>query len=83
MKLKLMTYNIQDLFLQPALPIKLEYLHTLCDEHWAMLGEADQALEPLSKLKALEQIILNEDPDSVSLCEVGGLTAPRQLRSRH
>ncbi|WP_416398903.1 endonuclease/exonuclease/phosphatase family protein [Allohahella sp. A8] len=75
MKFKLMTYNVQDLFLQPAFPIKPEYLHTLSDEHWAMLGEADQELKPLSKLKALAQIILREDPDCVCLCEVGGPTA--------
>ncbi|WP_416398907.1 hypothetical protein [Allohahella sp. A8] len=29
----------------------------------------------MSKLKALAQIILNEDSDCVCLCEVGGLTA--------
>ena len=70
MKFKLMTYNVQDLFLQTAFPIKPEYLLRLSDEHWAMLGEADQALKSVGQLEVLAHIILNDDR-IVCLYEVG------------
>src|SRR5690606_14084139 len=79
MTFKLLTYNVQDLFLQPAYPLKPDYLHELSDEHWALLGEADQVLKPLSKLKAIAEIIRREDADCVCLCEVGGLVALRNF----
>lgn len=77
MKFKLMTYNVQDLFLQTQFPLKPEYLQSLSDREWALLAEPDHELKPLSKLKAIAQIIAAEDPDCVCLCEVGGLAALR------
>lgn len=73
MKLKLMTYNVQDFFLQTAFPVGRDQLHSLSDVHWAQLGEPDQELKPLSKVRAIARIIQQEDPDCLCLCEVGGL----------
>lgn len=70
-----MTYNVQDLFLRTAFPIDPEHLATLSDSHWALLAEPDRELKPLSKLKAIAQVIRNEHPDCVCLSEVGGAAA--------
>lgn len=72
---KLMAYNVQDLFLQTAFPVGREHLHALSDPHWALLAPPDQELKPLSKLRALAAVILDEDPDCVCLSEVGGVGA--------
>lgn len=73
MTLTLVEWNVQDFFLHLAYPVSPGDIETLSDEHWALLAKPDLPLKPLSKIKAIAQILRELDADLVFLCEVGGL----------
>lgn len=72
MRLKLMQFNVQDLFLQLAYPISTATLQGLTERQWQLLGAEDVELKPLGKLRGLGRVIFQERPDVVLLNEVGG-----------
>lgn len=71
-RLKLMAFNVQDLFLDLAYQLSPADLDDLSEVEWQQLGEADQPLKPLAKLRGIARIFHDEQPDVAMLCEVGG-----------
>ncbi|MFW7378953.1 MAG: endonuclease/exonuclease/phosphatase family protein [Oligoflexus sp.] len=69
--LKIMQYNVQDLFIELAYPLSTKDLIGLNETQWQSLGGGDEPLKPLFKLRAIAEIISKEQPDIVCLCEVG------------
>src|SRR5262245_51543243 len=75
MRLKLMEYNVQDLFLPLAYAVKPTDLEALNEAEWQLLAAPDQPMKPLAKLKGLARVFAQENPDVALLCEVGGADA--------
>lgn len=70
--LKLMLYNTENLFLLSDQKLSAE--HTKLDENqWQKLSTSIYENKPILKTKHIAKIILDESPDIVMLCEVGGL----------
>lgn len=72
MRLKLLLYNVQDLFLRLAYPLSSEDLARLTEDEWALLAPRDEPIKPLFKLRGIAQVLLTERPDVVMVCEAGG-----------
>lgn len=73
MRLKLLLFNVQDLFLRLAFPIGSADLEGLSEVEWAQLAPRDQPLKPLFKLRGLAAVVRAEQPDLIMVCEAGGL----------
>lgn len=71
-KLKVMLFNAENLFLLSDHELKPEHLK-LDPIQWNKLSTSVYENKPLEKLKAIAQIIYDESPDLILLCEVGGL----------
>lgn len=71
LKIKIMQYNVQDLFLDLAYPIEPNDINNLSESQWQLLGATVVPLKPLFKLKAISEIIRMEKPDVICLCELG------------
>lgn len=70
-----MLYNVQDLFLDLAYDVSPGHLEALSENQWQHLGRAGVHLKPLQKLRGLAAVMLQEQPDVIALCEVGGKAA--------
>lgn len=70
--LKMMLLNSENLFLLSDSELKTEHLK-LDPIQWARLSTSIYTNKSIEKTKALATIILNQSPDIVMLCEVGGL----------
>lgn len=70
--LKVMLLNAENLFLLSDQALNQEHLKL--DAHqWNRLSTSVYENKPLEKTKSLGSLILEEDPDLILLCEVGGL----------
>jgi hypothetical protein len=70
-QLKVLVFNAENLFLLSDSELKLE--HTKFDPiQWNKLSTSIYENKPLDKLKKIAQIIFEEAPDLILLCEVGG-----------
>ncbi len=69
--LKLMVYNAENLFLLSDQKLTPDHLK-LDQTQWNRLSTSIYENKPLEKLKAIGKLILEENPDLVMLCEVGG-----------
>lgn len=73
MRLKLMAFNVQDLFLRLAYPVEPKDLTALNEDEWQLLGAGDDVpMKPLAKLRGLGRVFRDEKPDFALLTEVGG-----------
>lgn len=79
MLLKVMTFNVQDLFLQLAYPLKPEDLKIINETEWQYYAKDDVLLKPLFKLHAIADLIREESPDIIGLTEVGGLESAQNF----
>lgn len=79
MRIKLLQYNVQDLFLQLAYPVSAAHLQALSEAHWQLVGATDVKLKPLAQLRGLAAVLAEEAPDVVLLCEVGGAESLKNL----
>jgi len=70
--LKVLLLNAENLFLLSDQPITNDHLK-LDQVQWNKLSTSVYENKPLEKAKALGRIVLNENPDLILLCEVGGL----------
>jgi hypothetical protein len=71
-RLKIVSYNAQDLFLNPAYEISKADMETLSEQQWQLLAQDATRLKSLSQLRGMAQMIADEDPDIIGICEVGG-----------
>jgi hypothetical protein len=71
-RLKIVSYNAQDLFLNPAYEISKDDMKTLSEQQWQLLAQDETRLKSLAQLRGMAQIIADEDPDIIGICEVGG-----------
>ncbi|WP_141733384.1 endonuclease/exonuclease/phosphatase family protein [Oligoflexus tunisiensis] len=71
-QLKLVSYNAQDLFLNPAYDISKSDLEELSEQQWQLLAQDETRLKSLAQLRGMAQMIADEDPDIIGMCEVGG-----------
>lgn len=71
-RFKVLVLNAENLFLLSDEKLTTEHLK-LDSRQWGLLSTSVFENKPLPKLNALAKIILNESPDLVMLCEVGGL----------
>lgn len=72
MRLKIVSYNAQDLFLNPAYEISKEDMENLSEQQWQLLAQDETRLKSLAQLRGMAQMIADEDPDIIGICEVGG-----------
>jgi len=72
MSLKIGLYNVENLFLffDQEIP---PHCHKLTEVQWQRLSKSIFKLKPLSKCLQIGQIIIENSPDILMLCEVGGL----------
>lgn len=77
--LKLLQFNLQDLFLKLAYPIDKAAVKELTDHEWAHLAPSDHPIKPLTQLRGIARVIASEQPDIVLACEVGGKEALANL----
>jgi hypothetical protein len=70
--LKIMLWNVENLFLLSDQQITADHLN-LDQVRWNRLSTSIYENKPLEKAKAIGKIILDENPDLLLLCEVGGL----------
>jgi hypothetical protein len=70
--LKVMLWNVENLFLLSDQQLKQEHLQ-LDEKKWRQLSTSVYENKPLEKTKAIARVILEENPDCILLCEVGGL----------
>lgn len=71
-QMKVMLWNVENLFLLSDQQITAEHLK-LDQVRWNKLSTSIYENKPLEKAKAIGKIILDENPDLLMLCEVGGL----------
>lgn len=71
-KLKMMLWNVENLFLLSDHKFSEDHLK-LDEVQWQKLSTSVFYNKPLAKTKALAKIVLEEDPDLILLCEVGGI----------
>jgi hypothetical protein len=71
-QLKIVSYNAQDLFLNPAYEISKSALDELSEQQWQLLAQDETRLKSLAQLRGTAQMITDEDPDIIGVCEVGG-----------
>jgi endonuclease/exonuclease/phosphatase family metal-dependent hydrolase len=70
--LKVLVFNAENLFLLCDRKLTLDDL--LLDEvHWQRLSTSIYENKPLGKLREIEKIITETNPDLIALCEVGGI----------
>jgi hypothetical protein len=55
-RIKLLQYNVQDLFLQLAYPVEAAHLSGLSEQHWQLVGATDVKLKPLAQLRGLASL---------------------------
>lgn len=73
MRLRLMEYNVQDLFLKLAYKVSPKDIKDLTEDQWQQLGAGDNhLLKPLFRLYGMAQAFDDVSPDIVMLCEVAG-----------
>ena len=72
MRLKLMAFNVQDLFLKLAFALEPKDLAGLNEKEWQQLNAGDVPLKPLGHLFGLARVFEAEGPDVAMLSEVGG-----------
>jgi hypothetical protein len=70
--LKVLLLNAENLFLLSDQPLTTEHLK-LDQIQWNKLSTSVYENKPLEKARSLSKMILEEDPDVVLFCEVGGL----------
>lgn len=70
--LKVMLWNLENLFLLSDQTFSPDHLK-LDEIQWQKLSTSIYPNKPLAKSKAIAEIIANENPDLLLLCEVGGL----------
>jgi hypothetical protein len=70
--LKVMLWNVENLFLLSDQPLTDEHLK-LDQVRWNKLSTSIYENKPLEKTKTIAKIILEENPDVLMLCEIGGL----------
>jgi exonuclease III len=75
MRIRLMSYNVQDFFLNLDFPVTKDLLRQLNEAEWQLLAAPGEKLKPLAKLLEIASIIEREDPDIIGFNEIGGRTA--------
>jgi exonuclease III len=70
--MRIMQFNVQDMFLNLAYDVNSNHISQLNENEWQQLGKTDVALKPLAKCVSIASIITTENPDIVSINEVGG-----------
>jgi len=67
-RLKIVSYNAQDLFLNPAYEISKEEMKTLSEQQWQLLAQDETRLKSLAQLRGMARMIGDQDPDIRGLC---------------
>jgi endonuclease/exonuclease/phosphatase family metal-dependent hydrolase len=78
MNLRVLLLNAENLFLLSDQQFGPEHLK-LDEIQWQKLSTSVYSNKPLQKAKALAQVILENKPDLILLCEVGGLESLRNF----
>lgn len=71
-RVKIMVYNTQDFFLHLAHEPRVAELAELSEAQWQLLATGSQPIKPKAKLEAIAQMLKDEAPDVIALCEIGG-----------
>ncbi len=72
-QIKFLQINAENLFLYLDDQVTPSQLEKLTEAQWQALSKASVPLKPLQKLRGLAQTILFEDPEFITVNEVGGL----------
>ncbi|HYX31871.1 MAG TPA: endonuclease/exonuclease/phosphatase family protein [Oligoflexus sp.] len=71
-RIKIVSFNAQDLFLNPAYEVSFRDVEHLSEQQWQLLAPDEVRLKSLLQLRGIARMIHEEDPDILGLCEVGG-----------